>query len=125
VLAFTLEHLMTREQFGRPIGSFQALKHRCADMFLAQEASRAAVQNAIDAFERGSDGSNACSVAKAYAGDAYVQVAADAVQLLGGIGFTWEHDVHIHLKRARLNQALYGDSAWHRARLGRHVLETA
>ncbi len=125
VLAFTLEHLMSREQFGRPIGSFQALKHRCSDMFLAQEASRAALQNAVDAFEQGSDTRPACSVAKAYAGDAYVRVAADAVQLLGGIGFTWEHDAHIHLKRARLGQSLYGDSAWHRVQLGRRMLETA
>lgn len=118
VLELTLEHLTSRRQFGRPLGSFQALKHRCADMLYATEGSRSAVEHAADAIGRTGD-DVPVSVAKSYAGDAYVRVAQEGVQLHGGIGFTWEHDLHLHLKRARLNQLLFGDSAWHREVLAR------
>lgn len=121
-LELTVEHLSTRHQFGRPIGSFQALKHRCADMLLALEGSRGACAHAADLELAAGAGGDAVSVAKSYAGDAYVHVAAEAVQLHGGIGYTWEHDLHMHLKRARLNQALAGDSAWHRERLAAAAL---
>jgi alkylation response protein AidB-like acyl-CoA dehydrogenase len=124
VLELTVEHLQTRSQFGRPIGSFQALKHRCADMFLRLEASRAAVGEAVAAVDRGAPGPFG-AIAKSYAGDAYVATAADGVQLHGGIGFTWEHDLHVYLKRARLNQTLYGDSAAQRARLAEAALAVA
>jgi alkylation response protein AidB-like acyl-CoA dehydrogenase len=122
VLEITVAYLKEREQFGRPIGSFQALKHRCADMLLALEASRSAVEHAAEAVERVSERAAAASIAKSYAADAYVHAAGEAVQMHGGIGYTWEHDLHLHLKRAKLNQALAGDSAWHRDRLARLLL---
>lgn len=124
-LELTVEHLSTRHQFGRPIGSFQALKHRCADMLLALEGSRGACAHAADLDLTAGAAAGPVSVAKSFAGDAYVHVAAEAVQLHGGIGYTWEHDLHMHLKRARLNQALAGDSAWHRERLAAAALAGA
>ena len=113
----TVDYAKTREQFGRPIGSFQAVKHRCADMFVAVTTARIALQDALDAYDR-DPGSAAAAVsrAKAYTCDAAAQVVEDGVDLHGGIGFTWEHDVHLLLKRARLDQALYGDSRAHRRR---------
>jgi alkylation response protein AidB-like acyl-CoA dehydrogenase len=121
VLELTVEHLSARQQFGRPLGSFQALKHRCADILYATEGSRSAVDHAAARLGH-DDGDVAVSVAKSYAGDAYVRVAQEGVQLHGGIGYTWEHDLHMHLKRARLSQLLFGDSAWHREVLARAAL---
>jgi alkylation response protein AidB-like acyl-CoA dehydrogenase len=118
ILELTVEHLATRHQFGRPLGSFQALKHRCADMLFATEGSRCAVDHAASRIGQ-VNGEIAVSVAKSYAGDAYVRIAQEGVQLHGGIGYTWEHDLHLHLKRARVAQLLYGDSAWHRSVLAR------
>jgi alkylation response protein AidB-like acyl-CoA dehydrogenase len=123
VLELTVQYLKEREQFGRPIGSFQALKHRCADMLLALEASRSAVEHAARAVEHPDERAAAASIAKSYAADAYVHAAGEGVQLHGGIGYTWEHDLHLHLKRAKLNQALAGDTAWHRDRIARLLLE--
>lgn len=112
VLAFTVEYLKTRVQFGKPIGSFQALKHRCADHKVALEVTRAVVAEAV---ARQADGATdarlLATAAKAYAARTYVQIAEDAVQLHGGIGYTWEHDCHLFLKRAKLNQALLGGDA--------------
>ena len=108
----TVAHAKDRVQFGKPIGSFQAVKHRCADMHLRVQGSLAAVRRAA-----GAPDARAVSVAKSYAGDAAARVTADAIQLHGGIGYTWEHDCHLFLKRARLDQALGGDSRWHRRRL--------
>jgi alkylation response protein AidB-like acyl-CoA dehydrogenase len=113
-LARTVAHAKNRVQFGKPIGSFQAVKHRCADMHLLVEGSLAAVRTAAATLDP-----RAVSVAKSYAGDAAARVTADAIQLHGGIGYTWEHDCHLFLKRARLDQALGGDSRWHRRRLAR------
>jgi alkylation response protein AidB-like acyl-CoA dehydrogenase len=113
VLEMTIEYLNARVQFGRPIGSFQSLKHRCADMLFLLEGSRGAVDHAA---ERCVDHDPAAaSIAKAYAGDAYVKIAQEGVQMHGGIGYTWEHDLHLYLKRARLDQLLFGDSSFHRA----------
>jgi alkylation response protein AidB-like acyl-CoA dehydrogenase len=121
-LELTVEYLGQRRQFERPIGSFQALKHRCADMFLALEASRTAVAHAARALERSAPATAAVSIAKSYAGDAFVRIAGEGVQLHGGIGFTWEHDMHVYLKRARLDQASWGSSLWHRDQLAELLL---
>ena len=116
-LARTVVHAKDRVQFGKPIGSFQAVKHRCADMHLLVHGALAAVRRAAESTD-----ARAVSVAKSYAGDAAARVTADAIQLHGGIGYTWEHDCHLFLKRARLDQALGGDSRWHRRRLaGRYA----
>ena len=115
MLDITVEYAKTREQFGRPIGSFQAVKHRCADMFVAVTTARIALAEALDAYDTAPDDATAAvSRAKAYTCDAAAQVTEDGVDLHGGIGFTWEHDAHLLLKRARLDQALYGDSRTHR-----------
>jgi alkylation response protein AidB-like acyl-CoA dehydrogenase len=124
VLEMTVEYSKQREQFGRPIGSFQAIKHRCADLLLLVETTQVAVEDACEKI----DGPNpverrtAASLAKSHAGDAYAFAAGDAIQLHGGIGFTWEHDLHLFLKRAKLNQTLFGDSHAHRERLASMIL---
>lgn len=108
----TLDYLKTREQFGRPVGSFQALKHRCADMKVALEVSRAMVAEAIAKSVLGApDASLHASLAKLQACDVAASIAEEAVQLHGGIGFAWEHACHLFLKRAKLNQALGGGAA--------------
>lgn len=108
----TLDYLKTREQFGKPIGSFQALKHRCADHKVALAASAAVVREAARLLADGAASAPLmCALAKAYACEVYAKAAEDAVQLHGGIGFTWEHDCHLYLKRSKLNQALFGTTA--------------
>ena len=108
----TLDYLKTREQFGKPIGSFQALKHRCAEHKVALAASASVVAEAVRLQAEGAPSAPLmASLAKAYACEVYAKVAEDAVQLHGGIGFTWEHDCHLFLKRAKLNQALLGGTA--------------
>ena len=123
----TAAYAQVRQQFGRPIGSFQAVKHKCANMAVAVECGRAGVSLALDALcrpgERGdSESVAAVSTAKAYACDAAVGVCTDAVQVHGGIGFTWEHDAHLWLKRALLDRSLFGSSSWHRRRVADVVL---
>jgi alkylation response protein AidB-like acyl-CoA dehydrogenase len=116
-----------RRQFGRQIGSFQAVKHHCANMAVRVRNSRIAVDAAardISSLKVG-DLSRWAHIAKAYATEAYVQVAGDAVQVHGGIGFTWEHDIHLYLKRSKLDEALFGTPAWHRNVLGRALMEDA
>ena len=109
-----------REQFGRPIGSFQAIKHLCADMLLLVESARSAAYSAACVAADGSEGlAVAASLASAYCGDAYFRCAGDAIQIHGGVGFTWEYDPHLHFKRARASQSLLGDPAWHRERVAR------
>jgi len=118
LLAMTIEHVKVREQFGRPIGSFQAIKHKCATMRIWAQASAAATYYAAMAVDAGAeDADRAVSVAKAYAGDAVSRLAGEALQAHGGIGFTWEHDLHLYLRRAKSNELLYGDPRWHRERL--------
>ena len=117
-LEMTVGYVKERVQFDRPIGSFQAVKHRCADMFIAVETARAVLDEAIDSYDAApADAAVAVSRAKAYCCDAAAQVTEDAVEMHGGIGFTWEHDIHLYVKRARLDQALFGDSRWHRRRV--------
>ena len=124
VLQMTVAYAKERVQFDRPIGSFQAVKHRCADMFIAVETARAVLDDAIDAYDTAPDSAAvAISRAKAYCCDAAAQVSEDAVELHGGIGFTWEHDLHLYVKRVRLDQALFGDSRWHRRRVAALTLD--
>ncbi len=118
IFDLTLEHAKTREQFGVPIGSFQAVKHRLADAYLALEAARAAVLvagAAIDEDDRGRRA--AASTAKALAGDAAAILTREGIQLLGGLGFTWEHDMHLYVKRAVASSALLGTAEAHRQRV--------
>jgi alkylation response protein AidB-like acyl-CoA dehydrogenase len=123
-LQMTVAYAKERVQFDRPIGSFQAVKHRCADMFIAVETARAVLDDAIDAYDAAPDSAAvAISRAKAYCCDATAQVTEDAVELHGGIGFTWEHDLHLYVKRVRLDQALFGDSRWHRRRVAALTLD--
>ncbi|MBM3594423.1 MAG: acyl-CoA dehydrogenase [Alphaproteobacteria bacterium] len=109
MLGKTIDYLKVREQFGRPIGSFQALKHRAANLHLKATVAQALLDEAVDA-ARARDGSAAmlAHLAFAQAADAYAAIAEDCLQLHGGIGFTRDHDAHLHLKRAKLNQALLG-----------------
>lgn len=120
VVGLTTDYAKQREQFGRPIGSFQAVKHQAADMLVQTELSRVLVDDAAAAVaERRPDASLAASMAKEFACSAAAWVAGRGVQLHGGIGYTWEHAMHIHLKRAKLDEALFGDRRWHRERIAR------
>ena len=122
-LDMTLEYLGQRVQFGRPIASFQAIKHRAADMYIAIEAARNAVYAA--AMAEGDDKIEAAIIAKAYASDAFFEVAGHAIQLHGGIGFTWEYPLHYFFKRARANRAVFGQSAREYERLATILLGEA
>ena len=118
VLALSVEYAKERVQFGRPIGSFQAVKHRCADMLVDVEGMRSAVYYAAWCLAAGDpDRSVAASTAKAWCSDAGMRVMASGLQVHGGIGFTWEHDLHLFLKRAQLDSVSFGDAAHHRQRL--------
>jgi alkylation response protein AidB-like acyl-CoA dehydrogenase len=107
VLEMTVEHLRIREQFGRTLGSFQALRHRVADMTVAVEAATSSAWYAAHATD---DLPVAAPLAKAVAADAFVTVAGESIQLHGGIGFTWEHDAHLYFKRAWTTALMHGDS---------------
>jgi alkylation response protein AidB-like acyl-CoA dehydrogenase len=118
VMNLAVEYAEQREQFGRPIGSFQAVKHRCADMLVDVEGMRSAVYHAAWAIGAGdTDGPVAAATAKIWCSDAAVRVAESSLQVHGGIGFTWESDVHLYLKRAQLDQVAFGDARHHRTRL--------
>jgi len=120
VLGLSVEYAKERVQFGRPIGSFQAVKHRCADMLVDVEGMRSAVYHAAWALGAGDpDRSVAASTAKTWCSDASRRVMASGLQVHGGIGFTWEHDLHLFVKRAQLDGVSFGDAPWHRDRLGR------
>ncbi|MFJ8111582.1 acyl-CoA dehydrogenase family protein [Streptomyces sp. NPDC096132] len=116
-LDMTVAHVRDRTQFSRAIGGFQAVKHTCADMLLQVEAARSAVVRAVRA--DGSPGAlaEAAAVAQAWCGEAFVSVAAECVQLHGGMGFTWEHDAHLYFRRAQSDAVLLGGAAHHRERL--------
>ncbi|MEZ4267160.1 MAG: acyl-CoA dehydrogenase family protein [Myxococcota bacterium] len=114
-LDMSVEYAKTRVQFGRPIGSFQAIKHRCADMLVDVESARAASWYAAWATEFAPDeAAAAASLAKAWCSEASYRAAAECIQVHGGIGFTWEHDAHIAFKRARASEALLGTPTAHR-----------
>lgn len=127
-LDFSVAYAKDRQQFGRPIGAYQAVSHRCAQMLLETENSRSAVYGAAWAADAEPESLPlAASTAKAYASDAGWRVPDAAIQVHGGIGFTWEHDLHFFLKRGRANAATFGDAKWHRERVADAVLtgETA
>jgi alkylation response protein AidB-like acyl-CoA dehydrogenase len=112
-----------RQQFGRPIGSYQAVSHRCAQMLLETENARSAVYGAAWAADAAPESLPlAASMAKAYASDAGWRVPDASIQVHGGIGFTWEHDLHLFLKRGRANASTLGDAKWHRDRVADAVL---
>jgi alkylation response protein AidB-like acyl-CoA dehydrogenase len=117
-LDMAVEYAKDREQFGRPIGSFQAVKHRCADMLVDVEGMRSTVYWAAWCLSAGDeDASVAASTAKVWCSDASKRVMSSALQVHGGIGFTWEHDLHFFMKRAQLDQLAFGDASFHRRRL--------
>jgi alkylation response protein AidB-like acyl-CoA dehydrogenase len=114
----TLEYAKDRFAFGRPIGSFQALKHMCADMYGWLESGKAIACAATDAVHEGAgDRAQTVSAAKAYIGEYGSRIVQDCMQIHGGIAYTWDHDLHLHLRRIKSNEVLYGDPAWHRERI--------
>jgi alkylation response protein AidB-like acyl-CoA dehydrogenase len=120
MLELATEYAKTREQFGRPIGSFQAVKHHCADMVVDVECMRSVLWWAAWSVQEGEpDASIAASSAKAWCADAGLRVIETALQVFGGIGFTWEHDAHLYLKRAQLDASTFGGARTHRDRLAR------
>jgi alkylation response protein AidB-like acyl-CoA dehydrogenase len=125
-MEMAVEYAKDRKQFGRPIGSYQAVSHRCAQMLLETENSRSAVYGAAWAADAEPESLPlAASMAKAYASDAGWRVPDASIQVHGGIGFTWEHDLHFFLKRGKANAAMFGDARWHRERVADAVLAAA
>jgi len=121
-LDMAVQYAGVRHQFGRPIGSFQALKHRMADLLLEVESLRSAVKYATAAVAEGSQEVPVlASLIKAYASETYFHVAAENIQIHGGIGFTWEHDAHLYFKRAKSSELLFGDASYHRDRLADRI----
>jgi alkylation response protein AidB-like acyl-CoA dehydrogenase len=121
MLSATVSYAKVRQQFGRPIGSFQAVKHACADMLVKISVARQLVTTAIESVVQGRTDS-AASMAKSYACSAAVDIAGKAIQLHGGIGYTWESGIHVYLKRAALNRSLFGSPAAHRKELAKRYL---
>ncbi|MDH3261677.1 MAG: acyl-CoA/acyl-ACP dehydrogenase [Acidimicrobiia bacterium] len=113
-LETSVEHGKTRFQFGRAIGSFQAIKHRCADMLVAVEHARSTAYHAARVTEHEAELAIAAPLAKSVCSDAYLQAAGESIQILGGTGFTWEHDVHLYFKRAKSTALMFGDARHHR-----------
>jgi alkylation response protein AidB-like acyl-CoA dehydrogenase len=123
IFDITLEYAKQREQFGVPIGSFQAVKHKLADMAVALERARATAYFAtLTLAENDPRWVTATSVAKVAAGDCQRLLAKEGIQLHGGIGYTWEHDMHLYVKRVKTGETLFGTSAWHRARIASELL---
>jgi alkylation response protein AidB-like acyl-CoA dehydrogenase len=121
-LDMAVEYSKVRHQFGRPIGSFQALKHRMADLLLEVESLRSAVNYAAAAVADNSEEVPVvASLVKAYASETYFHVAAENIQIHGGIGFTWEHDAHLYFKRAKSSELFLGDATYHRERLATRI----
>jgi alkylation response protein AidB-like acyl-CoA dehydrogenase len=122
VLEMSVEYAKVRVQFGRPIGSFQAIKHKCADMLLEVESAKSAAYYAAwAAAEDNEELPVVASLAKAYCSDAYFHAAAENIQIHGGIGFTWEHDAHLYFKRAKSSEILLGDATYHRELLAQRI----
>jgi len=125
-MEMAVEYAKDRQQFGRPIGSYQAVSHRCAQMLLETENARSAVYGAAWAADAEPESlPTAASMAKAYASDAGWRVPDASIQVHGGIGFTWEHDLHFFLKRGKANASMFGDAKWHRERVADAVLAVA
>jgi len=115
VLEMSVDYAKVREQFGRPIGSFQAIQHKCANMLVEVESSKSATYYAAWAVANDiAEAPLAAAMAKAYVSDAYRHTAGEGIQIHGGIGFTWEHDMHIYFKRAKSSEVTFGDATWNR-----------
>ena len=122
VLDITVDYAKMRTTFGKPIGSYQGVKHKCADMLIEIENAKSLTYYAAWAVDEGGpDAVMAVSMAKAAASDAGRKVCAAGIQLHGGIGMTWEHDLHLYLKRAKADEVALGDASWHRERIARLV----
>jgi alkylation response protein AidB-like acyl-CoA dehydrogenase len=123
-MEMAVDYAQERKQFGRPIGSYQAVSHKCAQMLLETEGARSASYYAAWAADNEPERAPlAASMAKAYAADAACRVTGASLQVHGGIGFTWEHDLHLYLKRARCGALYLGDSRWHRERVASLVID--
>jgi alkylation response protein AidB-like acyl-CoA dehydrogenase len=122
-MELSVEYAKTRLQFGRPIGSFQAIKHRCADMLVEVEFAKSAAYHAAFAAAGANEDDllAAADMAKSYCSDAYFHVAAETIQVHGGMGFTWEHPAHLYFKRAKSSALLFGDPVQHRERLAERI----
>lgn len=130
ILDASVAYTKERIQFGRPIAGFQAIKHKAADMMLRAEVARSAVyyaacvaQEALEGGSMAGELAEAASIAKSYCSDACFQNAAAGLQMHGGVGFTWEYDVHLYFKRAKASEHFLGNGAWHRERLARLLLD--
>ena len=125
LLTMTRDYVLQREQFGQPIGAFQALKHRLADVAVATEAARSLAWSAAYAISTGEDATIAASLAKASANQAAYTAGSAALQLHGGIGFTWEHDLHMWLQRGRVLETSFGSTEAHQQLVGLHAMASA
>jgi alkylation response protein AidB-like acyl-CoA dehydrogenase len=124
-LEITVEYAKTRKQFGKPIGMFQAVQHQCADMYLETESARSAVYYAGWALEENApDAATAVSIAKMYASDAGRTVGNRGIQIHGGMGFTWENDLHLYYRRAKASETAFGDATFHRERIATMVIDS-
>jgi alkylation response protein AidB-like acyl-CoA dehydrogenase len=122
ILEMTTEYAKIRVAFGKPIGSYQGVKHRAADMLVDVENAKSITYYAAWAVdEQVAEAPLAASMAKAYVSDAYRKVAAAGIQLHGGIGFTWEHDLHLYFKRAKGSEFTFGDATYHRERVAQLI----
>ena len=122
VLEMAVQYAKDRVQFGRPIGSFQAIKHKCADMLLEVESAKSAAYYAgWAASELNDELPSVASLAKAYCSEAYFHATAENIQIHGGIGFTWEHPAHLYFKRAKSSELLFGDPTYHRELLAQRI----
>jgi alkylation response protein AidB-like acyl-CoA dehydrogenase len=122
VLEMAVDYAKVRVQFGRPIGSFQAIKHKCADMLLEVESAKSAAYYAMwCAAELNDELPSVASLAKAYCSEAYFHATAENIQIHGGIGFTWEHPAHLYFKRAKSSELLFGDPSYHRELLAQRI----
>jgi alkylation response protein AidB-like acyl-CoA dehydrogenase len=125
VLEMSVEYAKVREQFGKPIGSFQAIQHKCANMMVQVESSKSATYYAAWAVANDVPEAHlAACMAKAYCSDAYRYVSGEGIQIHGGIGFTWEHDMHLYFKRAKGSEVTFGDATWNRELVAQVVLDS-
>jgi alkylation response protein AidB-like acyl-CoA dehydrogenase len=124
-LDLAVDYAKTRKQFGKPIGMFQAVQHQCADMYLETESARSAVYYAGWALEENTpDAATAVSIAKMYASDAGRTVGNRGIQIHGGMGFTWENDIHLYYRRAKASETAFGDATFHRERIAAQVIDS-
>ncbi len=125
VLDVTVEYAKTRKQFGQPIGKYQAVQHMCADSYLETESARSAVYYAAWALQESiPEAATAVSIAKMYASDSSRNVGNRGIQIHGGMGFTWEDDVHLYYRRFKANETAFGDAHHHRERIARLVIDS-